>query len=259
MSDFYQLYDNLSANDFDILLKVRTFMEDKVKPIINEYWIKDEFPYHIVEEFKKLDICCKSRLLTGLIVMEMARIDPSMATFFNIQNGLVIGSVKDKPELVSQLAKFEKIGCFALTEPDVGSGTSDMKTTAWKKGDYWYLIGKKKWVGNSTWCDISIIWARDLDDNEIKGFIVDNKNTPGFSVEKIENKIALKVVQNGEITMKDCRIPEANRLAGGTGTFKDTKLVLRGTRHGSGWEITGTQMGAYENALKRSEERRVGK
>src|ERR1051325_5008289 len=130
MSDFYQLYDNLTSADKELLQQVRTFMETKVKPIINEYWIKDEFPYHLVEEFKKLDICCKSRLLTGLIVMEMARIDPSMATFFNIQNGLVIGSVKEKPELVKKLARFEKIGCFALTEPDVGSGTSDMKTTA---------------------------------------------------------------------------------------------------------------------------------
>src|SRR4029079_19047222 len=111
------------------------------------------------------------------------------------------------------------------------------------------------WIGNAPWCDISIIWARDVDDNQVKGFIVENKTTPGFSVEKIQNKIALKVVQNGQITMDNCRIPDANRLAGGTGTFRDTALVLRGTRHGSGWEIPATHMGAYENALKYAQER----
>src|SRR5688572_3652323 len=212
MTDFYQLYDSLSVNDLTILGKVNEFMRYKVASIINEYWLKDEFPYHLVEEFKKLDICCKPRLLTGLIVMEMARVDPSMATFFNIQNGLVIGSVKEKPELVEKLRMFELIGCFALTEPDYGSGTSDMKTTAWKKGDHWYLVGQKKWVGNSTWCDISIIWARDLDDNEIKGFIVDNKSK-GFTVEKIKDKFGLKVCQNGTITLDDVQVPKENILS----------------------------------------------
>jgi alkylation response protein AidB-like acyl-CoA dehydrogenase len=92
-------------------------------------------------------------------------------------------------------------------------------------------------------------------DNQVKGFIVENKTTEGFSVEKIQNKIALKVVQNGQITMKDCRVPDENRLQGGKGTFRDTSLVLRGTRHGSAWESTGLQMGAYENALKYAQER----
>jgi glutaryl-CoA dehydrogenase len=92
-------------------------------------------------------------------------------------------------------------------------------------------------------------------DNQVKGFIVENKTTPGFSVEKMQNKIALKVVQNGQITLKDCRVPDANRLQGGKGTFRDAALVLRGTRHGSAWEITGGQMGAYENALKYAQER----
>ena len=108
---------------------------------------------------------------------------------------------------------------------------------------------------NAPWCDISIIWARDLADNQVKGFIVENKTTPGFSVEKMQNKIALKVVQNGEITMKDCRVPEANRLAAGSQSFRDTARVLRGTRYYAGWETTGCQMGAYEHALRYAQER----
>jgi len=203
-----------------------------------------------------------SPLLVGLTAMNIARTDTSMATFWGVHTGLAMNSIylngteEQKQKWLPPMARMEKIGCFGLTEPLVGSGTAGgLTTTAKRDGDTWILNGQKRWIGNATWCDLSIIWARDLDDNQVKGFIVENKTTPGFSVEKIQNKIALKVVQNGEITMKDCRVPEANRLAGGTGTFHDTKLVLRGTRHGSGWEITGTQMGAYENALKYAQER----
>ena len=104
------------------------------------------------------------------------------------------------------------------------------------------------------WCDLSIIWARDLADNQVKGFIVENKSTPGFSVEKIEHKIALKVVQNGHITLKDCRVPEANRLQAGN-SFRDTAKVLKMTRYAVAWMATGCAMGAYEAALKYCQER----
>jgi alkylation response protein AidB-like acyl-CoA dehydrogenase len=126
------------------------------------------------------------------------------------------GSEEQKRKWLPPMARFEKIGCFGLTEPLVGSGTSGgLTTTAKREGDVWTLNGQKRWIGNSPWCDLSIIWARDLADDQVKGFIVENKTTPGFSVEKMEHKIALKVVQNGEITLKDVRVPEANRLQGG--------------------------------------------
>jgi glutaryl-CoA dehydrogenase len=271
-SDFYQFAEDLPAEELAIVKKVRDYMETKVQPIINKYWVEDSFPFELLPSFKELGIAglgihgygCPggSPLLVGLMAMTLARTDTSMATFWGVHTGLAMGSInlngteEQKQKWLPQMARMEKIGCFGLTEPLVGSGTAGgLTTTAKREGDTWVLNGQKRWIGNATWCDISIIWARDVADNQVKGFIVENKNTPGFSVEKIQNKIALKVVQNGEITMKDCRIPEANRLAGGTGTFKDTKLVLRGTRHGSGWEITGTQMGAYENALKYAQER----
>jgi glutaryl-CoA dehydrogenase len=117
------------------------------------------------------------------------------------------------------------------------------------------LDGQKKWIGNAPWCDISIIWARDVADNQVKGFIVENKTTPGFSVEKVEHKIALKVVQNGLITMKDCRVPEANRLQSAK-SFRDTAKVLKMTRYGVGWMSTGCQMGAFEHALAYTKERK---
>src|SRR6516162_5012707 len=99
-----------------------------------------------------------------------------------------------------------------------------------------------------------IIWARDVADNQVKGFIVENKTTPGFSVEKIEHKIALKVVQNGVITLKDVRVPEAHRLQAGN-SFRDTARVLRMTRYFVGWGATGVQMGAFENTVAYAQNR----
>src|SRR6201991_2348160 len=271
-SDFYDVRSTLSPEEQDILKQVREFAETKVAPIIGKYWLEDAFPFELLPAFKELNIGGisikgyggrgKSLALLGFIQMEFARIDPSISTFFGVHAGLAMGSIylggseEQKQKWLPPMVRLEKIGCFGLTEPLVGSGTSaGMTTTAKREGDTWVLNGEKKWIGNSPWCDISIIWARDVDDNQVKGFIVENKTTPGFSVEKIQNKIALKVVQNGEITLKDCRVPDENRLQGGKGTFRDTALVLRGTRHGSGWEITGSQMGAYENALKYAQER----
>jgi len=271
-SDFYEFAADLPAEEQELVKKVREYMETKVQPIINKYWVEDSFPFELLPSFKELGIAglgmhgygCPggSPLLVGLVAMTMARTDTSFCTFYGVHSGLAMNSIylngteEQKQKWLPPMARMEKIGCFGLTEPLVGSGTGGgLTTTAKRDGDTWILNGQKRWIGNATWCDISIIWARDVDDNQVKGFIVENKTTPGFSVEKIQNKIALKVVQNGQITMENCRIPEANRLAGGTGTFRDTALVLRGTRHGSGWEITGTQMGAYENALKYAQER----
>jgi len=271
-SDFYEFAADLPAEELAIVKKVREYMETKVQPIINKYWVEDSFPFELLPSFKELNIAglgmhgydCPggSPLLVGLTAMNIARTDTSIATFWGVHTGLamnsiyLVGTEEQKQKWLPPMARMEIIGCFGLTEPLVGSGTAGgLTTTAKRDGDSWILNGQKRWIGNSTWCDISIIWARDVDDNQVKAFIVENKTTPGFSVEKIENKIALKVVQNGQITLTNCRVPDANRLQGGTGTFRDTALVLRGTRHGSGWEITGTQMGAYENALKYAQER----
>src|SRR5271154_5526773 len=270
-SDFYQLADTLNAEELALLKQVRAFMDTKVAPIINKYWIDDSFPFELLPAIKELDIGglgmegygCRggSALLFGLAAMEMARVDSSIATFFGVHNGLAMGSIfatgseEQKQKWLPQMARFEKIGCFGLTEPLVGSGASGgLLTTAKREGDIWVLNGQKRWIGNATWCDVSIIWARDVADNQVKGFIIENKTTPGFSVEKIENKIALKVVQNGHITLKDVRVPEASRLQGGN-SFRDTARVLKMTRYAVAWMATGCAMGAYEAALKYAQER----
>jgi glutaryl-CoA dehydrogenase len=263
--DFYQLVEVLTAEDLATVKKVRQFMETKVAPIINKYWSEDAFPFELLPAIKELGIgglgyegygCAGgSQKLFGFVAMELARVDASISTFFGVHSGLAMGSIyldgseEQKQKWLPQMARWEKIGCFGLTEPLVGSGASGgLTTTAKREGDTWVLNGQKRWIGNAPWCDLSIIWARDVADNQVKGFIVENKTTPGFSVEKIEHKMALKVVQNGVITLKDCRVPEASRLQAGN-SFRDTARVLRMTRYMVGWASTGVQMGAYENAL----------
>src|SRR3954452_13859841 len=270
-SDFYGLIETLPAEELTVVKQVRTFMETQIAPIITKYWVEDAFPFEILPALKQLNIGgvgmhgygCRggNGQLFGLIAMEMARFDSSIATFFGVHNGLAMGSIylggseEQKQKWLPPMARMETIGCFGLTQPLGGSGAGGgLLTTAKREGATWVLNGQKRWIGNAPWCDVSIIWARDVADNQVKGFIVENKTTPGFSVEKIENKIALKVVQNGQITMKDCRVSEANRLQGGN-SFRDTARVLRMTRYLVGWEATGCAMGAYENALKYTQER----
>src|SRR2546428_2948067 len=247
-------------------------METKVAPVITDYWVRDAFPFDLLPAVKELGIgglgmkgygCAGGSLaLLGFIQMEIARVDPSFSTFLGVHSGLAGGSMylggseEQKQKWLPPMARMEKIGCFGLTEPLVGSGAGGgLLTTAKRDGDTWILNGQKRWIGNAPWCDVSIIWARDVADNQVKGFIVENKSTPGFSVEKMQNKIALKVVQNGQITLKDCRVPEANRLQAGEQSFRDTARVLRQTRYLVGWESTGCQMGAFEHALKYAQER----
>ncbi len=269
--DFYEVTESLNAGELEILKEVRAFMETNVAPIITKYWADDAFPFEVLPALRDLKIGglglqgygCRggSTLLDGFVQMEMARVDPSFSTFFGVHNGLSMGSIyfggseEQKQKWLPPMARLEKIACFGLTEPLVGSGTGGgLTTTAKRDGDTWVLNGQKKWIGNAPWCDLSIIWARDLADNQVKGFIVENKNTPGFSVEKIQNKIALRVVQNGLITMDNCRVAEENRLQADM-SFRDTAKVLRMTRAGVAWMATGCGMGANEYALAYSQRR----
>jgi glutaryl-CoA dehydrogenase len=262
--DFYRVTESLTDSERAILQKVRTFMESKVAPVISQYWLDDSFPFDLVPGFCDLQVAgmgyegygCAggSTLLAGFVAMEIARVDCSFATFFGVHSGLAMGSIflcgseEQKQKWLPPMARLEKIGAFGLTEPLVGSGASGgLLTTARREGDTWALNGQKKWIGNATWGDVTIIWARDVADNQVKGFIVENK-TPGFKADKIQHKMALRVVQNALITLENCVVPEENRLQIDT-SFRDTARVLRMTRAFVAWEAVGCAMGAYEHAL----------
>jgi len=268
--DFYAIGTTLSEEDQALLRRVRAFMDEEVAPVINEYWVREEFPHQLLPKIAELHIMglpyhgygCpgKSTVLDGMMMMELARGDSSIATFRGVHSGLSMGSIylcgseEQKQRWLPPMARLELIGSFGLTEPLVGSGTSGgLTTTARRDGDTWVLNGEKNWIGNATWGDLTVIWARDVADNQVKGFVVEN-STPGFKTEKLKDKIALRVVQNAHITMEDCRVPEANRLQNAN-TFRDTAAVLRMTRAGVAWEAVGCALGAYEFAHKYAQER----
>jgi glutaryl-CoA dehydrogenase len=268
--DFYRIADLLDANERVVAQRVRDFMEAEVAPIIEDYWARDKFPFEIVPKLAAIGIggvgyegygaAGGSMLLNGFVAMELARIDSSIATFWGVHTGLSAGSIylcgdeEQKQRWLPSMMRFEKIGSFGLTEPLVGSATSGgMMTTCRREGDAWVLNGEKKWIGNATFADINVIWARDEVSGQVKGFVVAKDNS-GFSVKKIESKMALRVVQNGWITLKDCRVPEADRLQKAD-SFKDAAKVLRMTRAGVAWFAVGCGRGAYEHALRYSTER----
>src|SRR6266478_5999100 len=268
--DFYSINATLSEEDQALLRRVRDFLEAEVTPIINQYWTREEFPHQIIPKLAEFGIAglayhgygCpgKSTVLDGLLAMEIARVDSSIATFFGVHSGLAMGSIylcgseEQKQRWLPPMARLEKIGSFGLTEPEVGSGTArGLTTTARRDGDSWVLNGQKKWIGNATFSDVNIIWARDVADNQVKGFVVE-RGTPGFKPEKLKNKIALRVVQNALITLEDCRVPEANRLQQAH-SFKEVAAVLRMTRAGAAWMAVGCARGAYELALTYAQER----
>jgi glutaryl-CoA dehydrogenase len=186
-SDFYQTFQMLSETEQAKVLKVGEFMRTAVAPIINDFWARDEFPFDLVPGIRDLQIAgsgyegyeCAggSNLLSCYIAMEIAKVDCSLATFYVVHSGLAMGSIylcgseEQKNKWLPPMARLEKIGSFGLTEPLVGSGASrGLLTTARREGDTWILNGQKKWIGNSTWGDVTIIWARDEADTVQKWF-----------------------------------------------------------------------------------------
>jgi glutaryl-CoA dehydrogenase len=269
--DFYNISQSLNEEDRALQLKVRSFMEREIQPIVNEYWLNAEFPFEIIPKLAELNICgvtyegygCPNRsfLMEGIIAMELARVDTSISTFFGVQSGLAMGSIyllgseEQKQEWLPGMQQLKIMGAFGLTEPEVGSGVAGgLTTTAKRNGDTWTLNGQKKWIGNATFADVLVIWARDVDDNEVKGFLL-RKDTPGFEVKKMHDKMALRIVQNGLITLTDCKIQESDRLQHAN-SFKDTSEVLRMTRAGVAWQAVGCARGAYEHALDYTRKRK---
>ena len=267
--DFYDIQGLLAPDEISAMRSVRRFMETEVEPVINDFWLRDKTPLDLLRRgFRDLDLLTliygedlsdrepNGSVLEGLITMEIARVDVSTATFFGVQSGLamqsllVCGSEAQKAEWLPGMRSMDTIGAFGLTEPETGSAVSGgMGTTARREGDTWVLNGQKKWIGNAPFADVVVVWARDEADGHVKGFLVRAKENPGFAVETIRGKVALRAVENGEITLTDCRVPESDRLQKGN-SFADVAEVLKLTRAGVAWQAVGCAMGAYEKSLQ---------
>ena len=262
--DFYDVFEGLTDEQQRVREAVQAFMNDKVAPIANEAWESGVFPQDLIPDAGSLfdDVTgvgnyrfpSADPIATGLVSFEMSRVDPSFCTFWGVHTGLSMGSLymfgseEQKERYLRPMEKFEMIGSWALTEPDHGSDASrGLETTAERHGDTWVLNGAKKWSGNATFADVNVIWARDVSDSHVKGFLVE-KDTDGYEVEKLGGKIAKRGVENVLISIDDVEVPEANRLPG-VETFADVSAQLATCRAGVAWEAAGLATGAYEKAL----------
>ncbi len=270
-SDFYGYENALTDREKQLIMELRAFLESEVRPIANDLWMKAEFfPRSVVkgladlglfgqpwEESRKFE---NSAVFRGWVALELARVDASVATLVGMQNGLVMGAIavagsaEQRAEWLPKFASSELLGAFGLTEPLSGSDSAQgLRTIAKREGDDWVINGAKRWIGNGSISDVTIIWAKDADDGQVKGFIVPT-STPGYSASRIENKQALRIVQNADIVLENVVVPESNRLQGSK-SFRETAAVLRLTRAEVSWAAVGNAVGAYEAAVKYAGER----
>jgi glutaryl-CoA dehydrogenase len=268
-TDFFGIADQLTAEELGYLRRTREFVDDEVLPVINSYWEDAEFPWALVKRMGDLGLVgdgiagygCPpmSPIATGLVHMELNRGDGSLGTWLGVQAGLamqsiaVLGSEEQKQRWLAPMARVEVLGAFALTEPRHGSDSIALETSARREGDVWVLDGEKKWIGNGSIADVVVVWARDVADGQVKGFLVE-KGTEGYEARRIDGKGSLRAVWQAQITLTGVRVPEAGRLPLAR-TFKDAGRVLAGTRNAVAWGALGHATAAYEIAVEYAQRR----
>ncbi|HEX2105848.1 MAG TPA: acyl-CoA dehydrogenase family protein [Solirubrobacteraceae bacterium] len=268
-TDLYLADELLGDADREIRDRLRDFCAREVTPIANEYWERAEFPFELVPKIAGLDLAggtiegygCPGMSATaaGLVSMEWARADGSVATFFGVHSNLamqsieMLGSEEQRERWLPPMARLESLGAFALTEPEHGSDAVMLETRARRDGGDWVLDGRKRWIGNASFADVVIVWAR-REDGEVGGFLVE-KGAPGFDARVMTGKTALRAVWQADIALEGVRVPEAGGLPG-CERFADVARVLTVTRYTVAWRALGVALGAYEAALAYATERR---
>jgi glutaryl-CoA dehydrogenase len=267
-TDFYLVEELLTDDEREIRDRLRRFCDTEVCPVINDYWERAEFPFELVPKIAELGLAggtikgygCPgmSAVAAGLVNMEWARADGSMGTFYGVHSNLamqsidMLGSEEQRQRWLPAMARLEKIGAFALTEPEHGSDAVMLETSARRDGDEFVVDGRKRWIGNASIADLVIVWARD-DDGEVGGFVVE-EGTPGFRSQVMGGKTSLRAVWQADIELEGVRVPAENRLAECNG-FGDVAQVLTRTRYTVAWRALGIALAAYENALAYARER----
>ncbi len=267
-TDYFFLREQLTDEQLGALRRVRQFVDQEVLPAIGAYWERAEMPWPLIQRIGELGIVgedingygCPGMdpITCGLVHMELNRGDGSLGTFLGVQAGLamksiaMLGSEDQKQRWLPGMARLEKLGAFALTEPNHGSDSVALETTARRDGGEFVIDGAKRWIGNGSLADVVVVWARG-EDGQIQGFLIE-KGTPGYDAKVIEGKGALRAIWQAHITLDDVRVPAENRLPG-AGSFKDTARVLASTRSTCAWAALGHAVAAYDTALTYAQRR----
>ena len=259
----------LSDEEKRVRDRVREFVDREVIPVAADHWDRAQFPFGLLPGLGELGLvggtlpveygCAGwNNVAYGLAIAELARGSGSLATFLHVQSGLAmttineLGSEEQKLRWLPPMAKCEKIGCFGLTEPEAGSDPGSLSTTAVEKDGGYVLNGEKKWIGNASFSDVAVIWAR-TDDGKISGFLIETDN-PGFQADVLPRKASQRAAWQTHITLEDCHVPESARLPKATG-LGATLSILTHSRYGVGWDGLGQAADCYETALAYAGER----
>ncbi|HEY2005545.1 MAG TPA: acyl-CoA dehydrogenase family protein [Solirubrobacteraceae bacterium] len=261
-TDYFFLREQLTAEQLDLLRRVRLFVDDEVLPVIGGYWERAEMPWPLIRRLGELGVVGEDihghgcpgldPIASGLVHMELNRGDGSLGTFLGVQAGLamksiaMLGSEEQKRRWLPPMARLDQLGAFALTEPDHGSDSVALATSARRVGDSYVLNGAKRWIGCGSLADVVVVWARG-EDGQVNGFLVE-KGTPGYHADVIEGKGSLRAIWQAQIEIEDVEVPVTNRLPGAN-SFKDAARVLAGTRSTCAWAALGHAVAAYDTAL----------
>jgi glutaryl-CoA dehydrogenase len=268
-TDYFLVREEFSDEQWDLFIRTRRFVDQEVLPVINDYWERAELPWPLITRLAELRLVGEdiegygcpgmTALASGLVNMELHRGDGSLGTFLGVQSGLamkaiaMLGSEEQKERWLAPMARLERIGAFALTEPDHGSDSVALETTARRDGDGFVIDGVKRWIGNATIAAVVIVWARCEDDGQVKGFLVETP-TPGYDATVIESKGAARSIWQADIHLDGVRVPAENLLPGAR-TFKDAGRVLTSTRSSIAWAALGHAVAAYDAALTYTRQR----
>ena len=262
-TDYFQVREQFTDEQWEHFIATRRFVDQEVLPAINEYWEAAELPWPLIRRLAELGLPGEdiegygcpgmSPLARGLVNMELHRGDGSLGTFLGVQSGLAmksiarLGSDAQKDRWLAPMARLEKIGAFALTEPEHGSDSVGLESRARRTGDEWVLDGAKRWIGLGSIADVLVVWARSEEDGEVKGFLVE-KHAAGLRASNITGKAAARAIWQADLTLDAVRVPEEARLPGAQG-FEDAARVLVSTRTTCAWAALGHAVAAYDIAL----------
>lgn len=267
--DYYQIDDLLTPEHKLIRDSIRSYVKEKLSPIIEDYAQRAEFPKHIVKELGEIGAFGPSlpaeygcggldEISYGIIMQELERCDSGIRSTASVQGSLVMypiykyGSEEQRKKYLPKLAKGELFGCFGLTEPNHGSNPAGMETNFKDMGDHYLLNGAKMWISNAPLADIAVVWAKN-ENGKIRGLIVE-RGMEGFATPTTHNKWSLRASITGELVFDNVKVPKENLLPNVEG-IKGPLGCLSTARYGIAWGAIGAALDCYDTALRYSKER----